>query len=112
MTSSLCAEIALYNSIEIKMLLEVVLRAIIGTTYKLTYSQINENRIINVTFLCSVVFWIGDLNYRLSDIEGETAKRLIQRGQIDKLLEHDQVLNIPIILPSCIYLYICIFLNL
>ena len=43
--------------------------------------------------LCSVVFWIGDLNYRLSDIEGETAKRLIQRGQIDKLLEHDQVLK-------------------
>lgn len=38
-----------------------------------------------------IVFWIGDLNYRLSDIEGDTAKRLIQKGQIDKLVEHDQL---------------------
>jgi len=79
-----------------------MLRAVVGTTTYKLYNSLPvsfypEHSVkitdINVMFLCSVVFWIGDLNYRLSDIEGETAKRLVQRGQIDKLIEHDQVLK-------------------
>ncbi|KAI0240801.1 Inositol polyphosphate 5-phosphatase OCRL [Lamellibrachia satsuma] len=38
-----------------------------------------------------IVFWIGDLNYRLNDIDGDGAKRLIQKGLINKLIEFDQL---------------------
>ena len=40
----------------------------------------------------SVVFWIGDLNYRISDIDSEVCKQMITKGQLQQLLENnDQV---------------------
>jgi len=43
-------------------------------------------------FRCSVVFWFGDLNYRLDDIENEECKEKIRKGQLDDLWTHnDQV---------------------
>ncbi|XP_070568021.1 inositol polyphosphate 5-phosphatase OCRL-like isoform X2 [Ptychodera flava] len=38
-----------------------------------------------------VVFWLGDLNYRLSDIQPEKVKRLINDRHFEKLYEFDQL---------------------
>ena len=39
----------------------------------------------------SQVFWIGDLNYRLSDIDNEKVKKQIQMENLQPLMDHDQV---------------------
>jgi len=40
----------------------------------------------------SVVFWIGDLNYRISEIDSEVCKQMITKGQLEHLLKNnDQV---------------------
>ena len=39
----------------------------------------------------SIVFWIGDLNYRVSDIPRDTVVDLIAKNQFKKLLDKDQV---------------------
>ncbi|XP_064617717.1 inositol polyphosphate 5-phosphatase OCRL-like isoform X2 [Liolophura sinensis] len=38
-----------------------------------------------------VIFWIGDLNYRLSDIDIDSVKSLISKKEYDKLFRHDQL---------------------
>lgn len=48
----------------------------------------------NLAFLCSVcsiVLWVGDLNYRLSDLEVEEVKNLILKGDFETLHNYDQV---------------------
>ncbi len=39
------------------------------------------------------VVWMGDLNYRCSGISGETAKEIITSGNMDQLLQHDDLLK-------------------
>ena len=42
---------------------------------------------------CSAVFWLGDLNYRLDNIDIEECKKKISEGQLDDLWRNnDQVL--------------------
>ncbi|XP_077976840.1 inositol polyphosphate 5-phosphatase OCRL-like [Glandiceps talaboti] len=38
-----------------------------------------------------VVFWLGDLNYRISDIPADEVKQLITKNAFDKLYEFDQL---------------------
>lgn len=40
---------------------------------------------------CSVLFWIGDLNYRIMDLEIGKVKSLIERKQFKDLHSYDQV---------------------
>jgi phosphatidylinositol-bisphosphatase len=41
-----------------------------------------------------VIFWLGDLNYRISDIDSEECKKLITKGQLADLLKNnDQLVN-------------------
>ena len=44
----------------------------------------------------SVVFWFGDLNYRI-DLPNETVRYLIEVNDYHNLVEHDQVRGIKII---------------
>ncbi|KAH6928558.1 hypothetical protein HPB50_016895 [Hyalomma asiaticum] len=37
------------------------------------------------------IFWLGDLNYRLADLEHDRVKGLVEQGLLEKLLEHDQL---------------------
>lgn len=37
------------------------------------------------------IFWLGDLNYRLADLEHDRVKSMVDQGLLDKLLEHDQL---------------------
>lgn len=46
------------------------------------------------------MFWLGDLNYRVNDIDAERCKILIEKGRLDKLLENDQ-LNVQKNLKKC-----------
>jgi len=42
--------------------------------------------------MCSAVFWLGDLNYRLDDIDNNECKEKISKGQLDDLWrKNDQV---------------------
>ena len=45
-----------------------------------------------------MVFWIGDLNYRISDIDIESVKKLIEKKDYRKLQEYDQVSNLFILI--------------
>lgn len=43
-------------------------------------------------FLCpSVVFWIGDLNYRISNLDVKDVKELISKEDFEALHNYDQV---------------------
>ena len=46
---------------------------------------------LGAIFFFSVVYWIGDLNYRLNDIGNDEAKALIEVQAFDKLMQYDQV---------------------
>ena len=42
--------------------------------------------------VCSVIFWLGDLNYRISDIDSDLCKQMITKGQLQQLrTNYDQV---------------------
>jgi len=52
---------------------------------------------------CSVVFWIGDLNYRI-DIESEDCKKMITKRQLDQLYKtNDQVCECVMCLHFAVY---------
>lgn len=42
-------------------------------------------------FNCDYLFWMGDLNYRV-DLDDQKVRELIEQNDINKLLEHDQLL--------------------
>lgn len=48
-------------------------------------------------FLCasftSVVLWIGDLNYRISDLDVDHVKELISKKDFEMLHNYDQVIS-------------------
>ena len=39
----------------------------------------------------SVVFWLGDLNYRVSDLDSDVVRRLADAAQYEELLANDQL---------------------
>lgn len=39
----------------------------------------------------SQVFWLGDLNYRLADLDPEHVKTQVEQGRLDALLAYDQL---------------------
>lgn len=41
----------------------------------------------------SVVFWIGDLNYRISNIDVKDVKELISKKDFETLHNYDQVIS-------------------
>ena len=43
------------------------------------------------TSILSIVFWLGDLNYRLREIENEAVKQLVTKKEFSKLMKCDQV---------------------
>ena len=45
---------------------------------------------------CSVVFWFGDLNYRI-EMSNDEVRYLIDKGQYHELLDHDQVTHFGLI---------------
>lgn len=38
------------------------------------------------------IFWLGDLNYRVSDADVESVRRMLDKNQLDKVLELDQLM--------------------
>ena len=41
--------------------------------------------------ICSYIFWLGDLNFRIDDIPNEEVKKRISEGDLEYLWPHDQV---------------------
>lgn len=41
----------------------------------------------------SAVFWLGDLNYRISEMDSDLVRRLADTGKYDELLENDQLIK-------------------
>ena len=39
------------------------------------------------------MFWLGDLNYRISDMDSDLVRRLADRGQYEELLANDQLIK-------------------
>lgn len=56
----------------------------------LTYLHLFEWR-INFPFLYSVVFWFGDLNFRIDDLDMQVVKSAIDNNKYPMLWEKDQV---------------------
>ena len=48
-----------------------------------------------------MVFWLGDLNYRLSDIENDRAKLMIKNRQLTDLMNYDQVMCVCVCVCVC-----------
>jgi len=49
-------------------------------------------------YFISILFWFGDLNYRLNN-NGDLIKEYVSKGKIEELLEFDQVLH------HCYYIF-------
>lgn len=50
----------------------------------------------------SVVLWLGDLNYRISDLDVDHVKDLIAKKDFETLYNHDQVKSvISLVMLSC-----------
>lgn len=51
-------------------------------------------------FLCasftSVILWIGDLNYRISDLDVDNVKELITKNDFETLHNYDQVISMMV----------------
>ncbi len=43
------------------------------------------------SFFCSVVFWFGDLNFRIDDLDMQVVKSTIDNNKFSMLWEKDQV---------------------
>ena len=41
----------------------------------------------------SQIVWFGDLNYRITDLDAEVVKRLLDNNAYEKLLEADQLIQ-------------------
>lgn len=46
-----------------------------------------------MTFFLSVVFWFGDLNFRIDDLDMQVVKSTIDNNKFSMLWEKDQVKN-------------------
>ena len=53
-------------------------------------------------FLYSVVFWFGDLNFRIDDLDMQVVKSAIDNNKFSMLWEKDQVKTMVVL---CIYIY-------
>lgn len=42
-------------------------------------------------FVFSQVYWFGDLNYRITELDAPSVKRLIETNSYDAILVHDQL---------------------
>lgn len=47
-------------------------------------------------FLTSIILWIGDLNYRISELDVDNVKELISKKDFEKLLNYDQVTTVTL----------------
>ena len=43
------------------------------------------------SFIFSMIFWLGDLNYRVSELDGETVKNLCKAQDFETILKYDQL---------------------
>lgn len=58
----------------------------------------------------SVVLWIGDLNYRISDLDVDRVKELISKKDFETLHSFDQVVATMVLYFCYLYsLYCCVF---
>lgn len=53
----------------------------------------------------SVILWIGDLNYRISDLDVDNVKELISKNEFETLHNYDQVILTTVILTTAPSLY-------
>lgn len=48
---------------------------------------------LHVSLCTSVILWIGDLNYRISDLDVDNVKELISKKDFETLHIYDQVIS-------------------
>lgn len=58
----------------------------------------------------SVILWIGDLNYRISDLDVDNVKELISKNEFETLHNYDQVILTTA--PSLCYSRLVVFISL
>lgn len=60
------------------------------------HGKISSHPYLNSDFFLSsfsAVFWLGDLNYRISEMDSDLVRRLADTGKYDELLENDQLIK-------------------
>lgn len=64
---------------------------------------------VNLAFLnsliLSVVFWFGDLNFRIEDLEMHVVKAAIESNKLSVLWEKDQVRDISVKNENCLIFF-------
>lgn len=48
-------------------------------------------------FFCSYVLWMGDLNFRIDELQREDVLTRIEKKEYDYLLQYDQVSISPVV---------------
>lgn len=61
---------------------------------------------LHVSLCTSVILWIGDLNYRISDLDVDYVKELINKKDFETLHSYDQVIS-PMVSPLCFLSSFC-----
>lgn len=60
-------------------------------------------------FFSSVILWIGDLNYRISDLDVDNVKELISKKDFETLYNYDQVISTMVYFLPFKYFFLIIF---
>lgn len=56
-------------------------------------------------FFASIILWIGDLNYRISELDVDNVKELINKKDFETLQNYDQVISVTVYLCCLNTLY-------
>ena len=55
---------------------------------------VHRSRLLLLTVLCSMTFWMGDMNYRVTGMSGLSVEEHLNKGNIDVVFKNDELMQL------------------